>query len=82
MKSPRAEKRRFLGLFWYTHFRRIPKNMRNLEESSGGFSGVVVAAVLANDVSEEVEGVVEAGEGSRDVDAVDAIVVEVREEIK
>jgi len=46
--------------------------MRSFEESSGGFSGADVAAVGCNDVSEAVEGAVDAGEGSS-VDAAEAI---------
>jgi hypothetical protein len=38
----------------------MPKNMRNFEVSSGGFSGVVVVAVMSD--SDAVEGAVEAGE--------------------
>lgn len=54
----------------------MPKNIRNLEESSGGFSGVVVTAAAVNEVSEAVEGAVEAGEGSRDAEAAEDAIVE------
>ena len=51
--------------------RRIPRNIRSFEESSGGFSDVVTVLPLASDVSEgSVEGTVEEGEGSNEVSGV------------
>lgn len=76
---PMAAKENLEKFLEYTHFRRMPKNMRNLEESSGGFSGVVVTAAAVDDVSEAVEGAVEVGEGSRDAEATEDAIVEEEE---
>ena len=48
----------------------MPKNIRSLELSSGGFSAV---AATATDDSEAVEGAVDTGEGSMEFEAVDAM---------
>jgi hypothetical protein len=60
------------------YFRRIPKNIRSFEESSGGFS-VAGGAALGDD-SEVDEGAVEAGDTSKDPDDVDAIMDGIKEE--
>lgn len=57
-----------------TYFLNIPKNIRNFDVSSGGFSGAFMAAAFSDDESEAVEGAVEAGETSREPEDVDAIV--------
>jgi hypothetical protein len=49
----------------------MPKNMRNFEVSSGGFSGAAVVVVMSD--SDAVEGVVEAGESWKDPDEADAM---------
>ena len=49
----------------------MPKNMRNLEVSSGGFSGAVVVVVMSD--SDAIEWAVEAGESWKDPDEADAI---------
>jgi hypothetical protein len=52
--------------------------MRNLEESSGGFSGVVAVEACSDDASEgAVDGAVEDGEGSME-GAVEAMMAKLR----
>jgi hypothetical protein len=54
----------------------MPKNMRSLELSSGGFSATaVVAGGPLTDDSEAVEGAVEAGEGSMEPEEVEAMMM-------
>jgi hypothetical protein len=55
-----------------TYFRRIPKNMRNFEVSSGGFSAAVVVVGISD--SDAVEGAVEAGDSWKDPDEAEAMV--------
>lgn len=55
----------------YTYFRKIPKNIRSFEVSSGGFSAVAVGCT--EDDSEAVEGAVEAGESSKEPEDVEAM---------
>ena len=56
-----------------THFLRIPRNMRSLLVSSGGFSGAWAPAPVS--VSLEVdEGAVLAGESSKEPELVEAII--------
>jgi hypothetical protein len=45
------------------YFRRIPKNMRNLEVSSGDFSTATDVGFI-DSVSDDDDGAVDAGEGS------------------
>lgn len=54
-----------------TYFRKIPKNIRSFEVSSGGFSAAAVG--VTDDVEEAVEGAVEAGEASKDPEDVEAM---------
>jgi hypothetical protein len=55
------------------YFRRMPKNMRSFEESSGFFS--VAGCVSFGDASDVDEGAVEAGECSKEPDDADAIML-------
>jgi hypothetical protein len=56
-----------------SYFRRMPKNIRSLEVSSGGFSAACVVALTARE-SEVEDGAVEAGDTSyeepEDADAI------------
>jgi hypothetical protein len=54
-----------------TYFRKIPRNMRSFEVSSGGFSAVAVG--VTDDDSEAVEGAVEAGEASKEPEDAEAM---------
>ena len=60
-----------LSLWGDTYFRKIPKNIRSFEVSSGGFSAAAVG--LTEEVSEVEDGAVEAGESSKEPDDVEAI---------
>ena len=55
-----------------TYFRKIPKNIRSFEVSSGGFSAAAVG--FTDDDEEAVEGAVETGEASKDPEDVEAMV--------
>ena len=57
-----------------TYFRKIPKNIRSLEVSSGGFSVAVVEVAFTEDESEAVEGAFDTSEFSKDPDDADAMV--------
>lgn len=53
----------------------MPRNMRSLLVSSGGFSAVCCVVAPTTSVSEDVdEGAVEAGESSKEPELVDAII--------
>jgi hypothetical protein len=54
----------------------MPKNMRSLEVSSGGFSCACVVGIVED--SEAVDAAVEAGEFSKDPDDAEAMVIEVQ----
>ena len=57
-----------------THFLRIPRNMRSLLVSSGGFSGACAAAAPVSVSLEVDEGAVLAGESSKEPELVEAII--------
>jgi hypothetical protein len=53
-----------------TYFRKIPRNIRSFEVSSGGFSAAVAGFT---DDSEALEGADEAGEASKEPEDAEAI---------
>lgn len=57
----------------HTYFRKIPKNMRSFEESSGGFSGATAIGVMDEESVSVDEAAFVAGEFSTDPDDVDAM---------
>lgn len=56
-----------------SYFRRIPKNMRSFELSSGVFSTVVFMTLTGT--SEVEDGAVEAGDASKEPEEADAIAI-------
>lgn len=54
-----------------TYFRKIPKNIRSFDVSSGGFSAAAVG--FTDDDSEAVEGADEAGEVSKEPEDAEAM---------
>ena len=59
-----------------SYFLKIPKNIRSFEVSSGGFSAV--AKALFAEESEADDGAVEAGEGSKEPEDAEAIMIQKR----